>query len=127
MNQMNVKNPRFDLEERFIQFAVEIVSLTNRFPRKYIDLHLTKQLIRSGTSPALNYAESQSAESRKDFIHKLSVALKELRETMVCLKIIQKSEIIKDQTHINQILDECNQLISILVKSIQTAKKPKSL
>lgn len=117
---------RFDLEERLICFAVDIVNLTNKFPINFAVQHFSKQLIRSGTSPALNYAESQIAESKNDFIHKLSVALKELRETMVCLKIIQRADLIKEQSQLIHTIDECNQLISILVTSIKTAKKPKS-
>ena len=123
---MNREDVRFDLEERLIRFAVAIVTLTNKFPINFAVQHFSKQLIRSGTSPALNYAESQSAESRNDFIHKLSIALKELRETMVCLKIIQRSDLIRDQSQLTQTIDECNQLISILVTSIKTAKKPRS-
>ena len=82
------------------------------------------QLVRSGTSPALNYGEAQSAESRNDFIHKMKVATKELRETFNCLKIISKMKWISEEKLL-PLLDENNQLISIFVSSIGTAKKNK--
>jgi four helix bundle protein len=81
----------------------------------------TLQLTRSGTSPALNYAEAQSAESRQDFVHKMKICLKELRETMVCLKIVKKLEYFKPE-RLDPILQENNELIAIFVKSIETAK-----
>lgn len=78
--------------------------------------------MRSGTSPALNYGEAQSAESRNDFIHKMKISAKELRETFNCLRIIRKKNWYPDEK-MRPILDENNQLISIFVKSIETAKK----
>ncbi len=75
------------LEERLIDFAVIIVSVVEALPNSKAGNHIANQLIRSGTSPAPNYGEAQSAESRKDFIHKMKISLKELRETMVWLKI----------------------------------------
>jgi four helix bundle protein len=80
------------------------------------------QLTRSGTSPALNYGEAQGAESRKDFIHKMKISLKELRETVVCLKIIVKSELLVSQK-LTPLISEADELISIFVTSINTAKK----
>jgi four helix bundle protein len=80
-------------------------------------------MIRSGTSPALNYGEAISGESRKDFIHKMQIVLKELRETLNGIKIIQKAEMIKDLKFIEKVYNENDQLISIFVKSIVTAKK----
>ena len=71
------------LEERLIDFAVLIVSVVEALPNSKAGNHIANQLIRSGTSPAPNYGEAQSAESHKDFIHKLKISLKELRETMV--------------------------------------------
>jgi four helix bundle protein len=80
-------------------------------------------LLRSGTSPALNYGEAQSAESRNDFIHKLKIALKELRESYNSLQIIQRAELSNNVQLIEQTSKECNELIAILVKSIETAQK----
>ncbi len=72
---------KFDLEQRLIQFAVTSIRLAEKLPASFAGRHLSGQLIRSATSPALQYGEAQSAESRNDFIHKLKIALKELRET----------------------------------------------
>lgn len=109
---------KFDLEERLINFAVAIIKIAESLPKSYAGNHLAGQITRSGSSPALNYGEAQSAESRNDFIHKMKIALKELRETNNCLKIITKLHWIND----NYVLKECNELISIFVKSIETAK-----
>jgi len=113
---------RFDLEERLIKFAAIIIKLAETLPNSPIGNHMKGQICRSGTSPALNYGEAQSAESKKDFIHKMSICLKELRETFVALKIIKYSGL----TEILDLLEECcienNELISIFVKSIETAK-----
>jgi len=85
--------------------------------------HLSSQLIRSGTSAALNYGEAQSGESRKDFIHKIKVVLKELRETFVCLKVIHRAKLYKSENLLKSALKENDQLISIFVKSVETAQK----
>jgi len=85
---------KFDLEERLIDFAVLIVEICENMKDTKASNHLSGQLIRSGTSPALNYGEAQGGESRKDFIHKIKIVLKELRESYVCLKIILKSKIV---------------------------------
>jgi len=84
--------------------------------------HLSGQLLRSGTSVSLNYGEAQSGESRKDFIHKMKVVLKELRETFVCLKIIKKARLYKTEMKLETAKNENNELISIFVKSIGTAQ-----
>jgi four helix bundle protein len=80
-------------------------------------------LVRSGTAPALLYGEAQSAESRNDFIHKLKILLKELRETLVALKIIKRVPLTKTIEFVDKAMIECNELISIFVKSIKTARK----
>jgi len=84
-----------DLEDRLIEFAVRIIQLAGALPKSQVGKHLSGQLIRCGTSPAPNYGEAQGAESRSDFIHKMKVCLKELRETKVWLKMIVKAELIK--------------------------------
>ena len=84
---------------------------------------MANQLLRSGTSPALNYGEAQSGESRKDFIHKMKIVLKELRESGVAIKIVEKAKLHLDQNAIEVIQNECNQLISIFVKSVGTAER----
>lgn len=114
---------KYDLEERLISFAVLIIKTSESLPKTLTGLHLAKQLIRSGTSPALNYGEAQSGESRKDFIHKMKIALKELRETQMCIKVIHHAGLIKSNSDATKTLQENIELISIFVKSIQTAQK----
>lgn len=94
---------KYDLNERLIDFAVMIIEVTDKMPNTRAGNHMSGQLVRSGTSPALNYGEAQSGESRKDFIHKLQVALKELRETMNSLKIIKKAKLFRD----SEFLERC--------------------
>lgn len=113
---------KFDLEERLINFAVSISTLVEALPNSITGKYLAGQLIRSGLSPALNYGEAQSGESINDFIHKMKIALKELRETFISLKIIRHKQY-KDVTNLtNSCLKECNELICIFVKSIKTAE-----
>lgn len=112
---------KFDLEDRLVEFASTIIDVVDSLPKTRAGNHIAGQLIRSGTSPAPNYGEAQSAESRKDFIHKMKVALKELRESMVWLKIIRRKEMIPTR-ETEPAVNECNELISIFVKSIQTAQ-----
>ena len=113
---------RFDLEERLINFSVLIIEITNEIPNTKAGNHLSGQIVRSGTSVSLNYGEAQSGESRKDFIHKMKVVLKELRETHVCLKILFRTKLFKTKTKIEKAMKENDELISIFVKSIETAQ-----
>ena len=114
---------KFDLEERLIEFSVLIIHIVNETPNSKAGNHLSGQLVRSGTSVALNYGEAQSAESKKDFIHKMKVILKELRETFICLKIIHRTKLFHTDSKIIKAKKENNELISIFVKSIETAQK----
>lgn len=115
------KDPKCDLEDRLIDFAVLALDLAENLPRTQTGLHIAGQLSRSGTSPAANYGEAQGAESRKDFIHKLKVALKELKETRIWLKIIERKNYSK-QISVAPVFEECEGLIRILGKSISTAE-----
>jgi four helix bundle protein len=110
---------KFDLEERLIDFSVLIINTVENLPTTRTGNHLGNQLLRSGTSPALDYGEAQSAESKRDFIHKFGIILKELRESLICLKILKRIFYVKDET----VLTECNELIAIFNKSIITAKR----
>lgn len=114
---------KFDLEERLIRFAVMILDISDRMPTTKAGNHLTSQLIRSGTAPALMYGEVNAAESRADFIRKMGVALKELRETRNCLRIIFLKDYLKGHDSLNDALNEGQQLILIFGKSINTAKQ----
>lgn len=123
---MSKENKRFDLEERLIDFAVRVIRTADSLPKSKTGNHIAGQLIRSGTSPAPNYGEAQSAESRADFIHKLKIALKELRETRIWLLIIVKAGLIQPKSKLDVLLNENDQLISIIVTSITTAQKNKN-
>ena len=113
----------YNLEERLIDYAVLIIEIVKLLPNSIAGRILGNQLTKSGTSAALNYGEAQGAESRKDFIHKASVILKELRESHVCLRIVNKSNMIYNQQLLENALTETNELISIFVTSINTARK----
>ena len=112
-----------ELEERLITFSVLIIEIVNELPKTKVGNHLAGQLVRSGTSPALNYGEAQSGKSRKDFIHKIKIVLKELRETLICLKIIYRTKIFRSENKIQTALKENDELISIFVKSVETAQR----
>ncbi len=116
---------KFDLEEGLIKFSIKIIEVVELLPNNRPGNHLAGQLVRSGTAPALNYAEAQSAESRNDFIHKMKISLKELRETYVCLKIIYQKPLITSVEKLSAVMKENNGLISIFVKSIATAQSRK--
>jgi len=116
------ENIKFDLQDRMVDYAVRIIKVSEKLPETRAGKHIASQLLRSGTSPAPNYGEAQSAESKADFIHKLKVSLKELRETEVWLKIIIKSKLIRSSL-LSPLLKETDELISIFFKSIDTAKK----
>ena len=116
-----------ELQERLIQFAVLIIKITNSLLNNKAGNHLAGQIVRSGTSPALNYGEAQGAESRNDFIHKISIVLKELRETNINLIIIQRVKLSQNEKEIAFAIKESNELISIFVKSLNTAKKNQEL
>ena len=110
------------LEERLIRFAIAIVRLTGQLPQNPQAKHIGTQVLRSGTAAAPNYGEARAAESRADFIHKLKIALKELNETAIWLRIIQGSFAI-DTDFLNRLVAENTELCKILVPSIQTARR----
>ncbi|MCK5337986.1 MAG: four helix bundle protein [Bacteroidales bacterium] len=112
----------FNLDERMIDFSVKVIRFTENLPKSNSGIYFSDQIMRSVSSAVLNYSEAQSAESRKDFIHKVKVSLKELRETYSGLRIIEKlSE--NENENIIGMIKENNELISILVTSIKTARK----
>ncbi len=113
----------FDLEERLVDFAVRIIRTAESLPKTRAGNHIAGQLIRCGTSPAPNYGEAQSAESRSDFIHKMKVCLKELRETRIWLLMMVKANLIKPPSKLEPLIHENNELISIFVTSVKTARQ----
>ncbi len=120
---MSKENRIFDLEERLIDFAVRLIHTAEYLPKTKVGNHIAGQLIRCGTSPASNYGEAQSAESRSDFIHKIKVCLKELRETRIWLLIVVNAVLIKPASKLDPLINENNELISIFVTSVKTVKQ----
>ena len=114
---------KYNLEKRLIDFSVLIIDIVNEMPNSKAGNTLANQIVRSGTSVALNYGEAQSAESKNDFIHKMKIVLKELRETFVGLQIIIQANLYENKQKIIKAKKENNELISIFVKSIETARK----
>jgi four helix bundle protein len=115
------KGRAYDLEERLISFSVRIIDVVEALPSSRAANHVASQLLRCGTSSAPNYAEAQSAESRSDFIHKLKIALKELRETRVWLLTIQRKPLLEPPQRLDALIGECHELIAIFGTSIATA------
>ncbi len=120
---MSKENKSFDLEERLIDFAVRIIRTSESSPKTRVGNHIAGQLIRSGTSSAPNYGEAQSAESRADFIHKMKICLKELRETKIWLLMIRRAKLLSPASKLQLLIEENDELISIFVSSIKTSKQ----
>jgi len=112
-----------DIENRLIEFSVKVIDYAINQGKHPAVMHLKDQVIRSSTATALNYAEAQSAESKKDFIHKLGIVLKELRETQASLRIIHRFSSSEDKNIIIELLAENDELLAIFHKTIMTAKK----
>ena len=113
-----------DIQERMIEFAVWIIKLRPSLPETQEGKHISKQLLRCGTSPAPNYGEARGAESTNDFVHKLGIVLKELKETGIWLEIIKRTEMLKLEV-VEPIASECTELTKIISSSIRTASKKK--
>jgi four helix bundle protein len=111
-----------ELLARLLDFAARIGKVVDALPETRMGRHVAGQLVRCGTSPAPNYAEACGGESRKDFVHKLSICLKELRETHCWLLLMAKAELLPE-ARLSGMIDECCQLMNIIAKSIVTAKR----
>lgn len=116
---------QFDLEERFVDYTCRMIDVVEALPNTRSGNYIAGQLVRSCHSPALNYAEVQAAESRNDFIHKLGVVQKELKECRTVLRIIIRRQMIRPVSKLSAIFTETEELIAIIGKSIQTAQKNK--
>ncbi len=110
------------LEDRLIDFSAATCQMMRGLPSDFVSVHVCRQLVRSATSPAANYAEARGAESRRDFVHKTQICLKELRETFVWLRLVHR--LFGSRIATEQLRKECNQLIAIFVKTIVTARTP---
>jgi len=118
-----MKKQTYDLEERLLEYSVNIIKIVEQLPNTKAGNHVAGQLLRSGTSPYPNHGEAQAAESPKDFIHKLRISLKELRETQRWLKLIERVPLIKQPQQLKNHLGEKEELIKIFVSSIRTVQK----
>lgn len=114
-------NQKYDLEERLLEYSVRIIKIVEMLPNTRTGNHIAGQLLRSGTSPYPNHGEAQAAESQKDFVHKLRISLKELRESLRWLKLIQRIPLIENSKLMDEILNETEELIKIFFSSIKTA------
>jgi len=114
---------RNQLEDRLVSFVVSVRDLFKKSESSQLTEILIGQIMRSSISVSLNYAEAQSAESRRDFIHKMRISLKEMRETRMALRLVSASESIKDPESFTKIFNETDEIISIFVASIKTASR----
>ena len=112
---------KFDLEERLLDFASRIIRFTDRLPAGRAGNHVAGQILRAGTSPLPNHGEAQAAESVEDFIHKLRICHKELRETRRWLRLCHRVPLVKQPAKIEPLIEETVELIRIFAASIKTA------
>ena len=117
------RNRKFDLEDRLLEFASAVIDLSESLPATRSGNHVAGQVLRSGTSPFPNHGEAEAAESRDDFVHKLKICLKELRETRRWARLIKRKAWVTNETALLFVLGECEELIRIFHASIQTAKR----
>lgn len=120
---MKKTNLYSNLEDRLVAFSVKIIDLAYRLQMKPELKAITNQILKSGISPALNYGEAMHAESKKDFVHKMKIALKELRETHISLKILFNVNRVPFKDEISFLKDENNELLAIFVSSVKTAQQ----
>ena len=116
---------RKELEERLVSLSVNIQKLCNGLNESFMSEHLSRQILRSSSSAALNYGEAQAAESKNDFIHKISIVLKELRETQISLKLLAGSINVDQNEKLLACQKECGELVAIFHKTVITAKSRK--
>jgi len=117
------RDRRYDLEDRLLDFAVDVVELTESLPNTRAGNHIAGQLLRCGTSPLSNHGEVEAAESRKDFLHKLRICLKELRETKRWLRLVSRLKKLGEPANLPACLNEVEELIRIFAASVKTAEK----
>ncbi|MBO0695160.1 MAG: four helix bundle protein [Verrucomicrobia bacterium] len=122
LNAQSQGRQRFDLEDRLLEFSARIIRLVDAMPNTRAANHLAGQLLRCGTSPYGNHGEVEAAESRKDFIHKLKICLKELKETRRWLRLVAKSSMLP-APNMTAILNETEELIKIFFSSVRTTER----
>jgi four helix bundle protein len=119
-------DPKFDLENRLLEYSARIIRLADSLPNTRAATHVANQILRSGTSPLPNHGEAQAAESVDDFIHKIRICLKELRETRRWLRLIVCVPLVKETERITPLIDETIELIRIFAASVRTANTRKA-
>jgi len=112
-----------ELSARLLDFAAEVISLVQAFPKGPVGLHIGNQLLRSSTSSGANYEEACGAESHRDFTHKMGIVLKELKESRYWLQLARRISLVNPASPVDLLLTEVEQLIAIFGKSISTARK----
>ena len=122
LNAQLKNSARFDLEDRLLEFSGRIIRLVDALPNTRAANHVAGQLLRCGTSPYGNHGEVEAAESRRDFVHKLRICLKELKETRRWLRLLQKASLVPEKK-MGAILGETEELIKIFFTSVRTAEK----
>jgi four helix bundle protein len=110
-----------DVSERFLQYGVRVINVVESLPKTLAGRRIGDQLLRSGVSVGAHYEEAQGAESREDFVHKLQIALKELRESNYWLRLLAKANKIPVD-RLSRLVDESNQLRAMLSKAVATTK-----
>ncbi len=114
-------NSKGNMDKRLLAYAVRIIGVVHALPRNLVGRHIAKQVLRSGTSCGANYREACGAESRADFVHKMQIVLKELRETDYWLSLTREAKLLPAK-RLESILQETNELIAMSVSSVVTAK-----
>ena len=122
-NQTSNAAPKYDLEERLLDFAVDVIRFVEKMHKTDAGRHVSGQVMRAGTAPMAHHGEAQAAESNKDFIHKMRVAHKELRETSRWLKVSRRVPLTSDIAENQRLLQETDELIRIFFASIRTAQQ----
>jgi four helix bundle protein len=123
LHEDNSKTRKYDLVERLLEFASAVIDLSEKLPNSRAGNHVAGQILRSGTSPYPNHGEAESAESRDDFVHKLKVCLKELREARRWSRLIERKRWTDDDPTLIFVLHESEELIRIFMSSIRTARR----
>jgi four helix bundle protein len=123
LHEGDQREQKFDLEKRLLEFASAVIDLSEKLPPSRAGNHVAGQILRSGTSPYSNHGEAEAAESREDFIHKLKICLKELRETRRWARLIERKHWAKNDPTLNFVLSESDELIRIFMSSIRTAQQ----
>lgn len=118
---IEIKNRKVDIDERSFQFGVRVIKMAAVLPKNAAGQVILKQIVRSGTSIGANIAEAQGAVSKKEFIYCMNIAKREAKETLYWLRIIAETEMIK-KVQLVSLIDECNQLVSILITILKKSQ-----